>query len=137
MMLRSLGTTLDAAHKQVSEAKMEAYMAEFFPRTRAKFDLNNAGLDMRRLGRCRRQWHQTSNLWLFYFGQGCCTRLLQGLPHQTAARAAAPDSGKGCRTRLRQRPSIIGGYYIMLIGCYIPIPGIPPIIGCCICIIGC
>ena len=29
--------------KQVSEAKMEAYMAEFFPRTWAKFDLNNAG----------------------------------------------------------------------------------------------
>merc|ERR1712100_899397 len=29
--------------KQVSEAKMESYMAEFFPRTWAKFDLNNAG----------------------------------------------------------------------------------------------
>ena len=29
--------------KQVSEAKMEQYMAEFFPRTWAKFDLNNAG----------------------------------------------------------------------------------------------
>merc|ERR1712167_53458 len=29
--------------KQVSEAKMEAYMGEFFPRTWAKFDLNNAG----------------------------------------------------------------------------------------------
>ena len=29
--------------KQVSEAKMEAYMAEFFPRTWAKFDLNNQG----------------------------------------------------------------------------------------------
>ena len=29
--------------KQVSEAKMEAYMAEFFPRTWAKFDLNNTG----------------------------------------------------------------------------------------------
>ena len=29
--------------KQVSEAKMEAYMAEFFPRTWAKFDLNNSG----------------------------------------------------------------------------------------------
>merc|ERR1712070_74312 len=29
--------------KQVSEAKMEAYMAEFFPRTWAKFDMNNAG----------------------------------------------------------------------------------------------
>jgi len=29
--------------KQVSEAKMEAYMAEFFPRTWAKFDINNAG----------------------------------------------------------------------------------------------
>ena len=27
----------------VSEAKMEAYMAEFLPRTWAKFDLNNAG----------------------------------------------------------------------------------------------
>merc|ERR1711967_40421 len=29
--------------KQVSEAKMESYMAEFFPRTWAKFDLNNPG----------------------------------------------------------------------------------------------
>ena len=29
--------------KQVSEAKMEQYMAEFFPRTWAKYDLNNAG----------------------------------------------------------------------------------------------
>ena len=29
--------------KQVSEAKMEAYMAEFFPRTWAKFDINNTG----------------------------------------------------------------------------------------------
>ncbi len=29
--------------KQVSEAKMEQYMAEFFPRTWAKFDLNNSG----------------------------------------------------------------------------------------------
>merc|ERR1740123_2406405 len=29
--------------KQVSEAKMEAYMAEFFPRTWAKFDINNSG----------------------------------------------------------------------------------------------
>ena len=29
--------------KQVSEAKMEAYMSEFFPRTWAKFDINNAG----------------------------------------------------------------------------------------------
>lgn len=29
--------------KQVSEAKMESYMAEFFPRTWAKFDVNNAG----------------------------------------------------------------------------------------------
>ena len=29
--------------KQVSEAKMEAYMAEFFPRTWAKFDSNNSG----------------------------------------------------------------------------------------------
>jgi hypothetical protein len=29
--------------KQVSEAKMEAYMAEFFPRTWAKFDMNNTG----------------------------------------------------------------------------------------------
>merc|ERR1719313_2545522 len=29
--------------KQVSEAKMEAYMGEFFPRTWAKFDLNNTG----------------------------------------------------------------------------------------------
>ena len=29
--------------KQVSEAKMEAYMGEFFPRTWAKFDINNAG----------------------------------------------------------------------------------------------
>ena len=29
--------------KQVSEAKMETYMAEFFPRTWAKFDINNAG----------------------------------------------------------------------------------------------
>ena len=28
---------------QVSESKMEAYMAEFFPRTWAKFDINNAG----------------------------------------------------------------------------------------------
>ena len=29
--------------KQVSEAKMESYMAEFFPRTWAKFDMNNSG----------------------------------------------------------------------------------------------
>ena len=29
--------------KQVSEAKMEQYMAEFFPRTWAKFDVNNQG----------------------------------------------------------------------------------------------
>ena len=29
--------------KQVSEAKMESYMSEFFPRTWAKFDLNNSG----------------------------------------------------------------------------------------------
>ena len=29
--------------KQVSEQKMEAYMAEFYPRTWAKFDINNAG----------------------------------------------------------------------------------------------
>jgi hypothetical protein len=29
--------------KQVSEAKMESYMSEFFPRTWAKFDLNNTG----------------------------------------------------------------------------------------------
>merc|ERR1719194_355113 len=29
--------------KQVSEAKMETYMAEFFPRTWAKFDINNSG----------------------------------------------------------------------------------------------
>ena len=29
--------------KQVSEAKMETYMAEMFPRTWAKFDINNAG----------------------------------------------------------------------------------------------
>ena len=29
--------------KQLSEAKMETYMGEFFPRTWAKFDLNNAG----------------------------------------------------------------------------------------------
>ena len=29
--------------KQVSESKMETYMAEFFPRTWAKFDLNNSG----------------------------------------------------------------------------------------------
>ena len=29
--------------KQVSEAKMESYMGEFFPRTWAKFDLNNSG----------------------------------------------------------------------------------------------
>merc|ERR1711935_783659 len=29
--------------KQVSEAKMEAYMASNFPRTWAKFDINNAG----------------------------------------------------------------------------------------------
>ena len=29
--------------KQVSEAKMESYMAEFFPRTWAKFDINNSG----------------------------------------------------------------------------------------------
>ena len=29
--------------KQVSEAKMEAYIAQFFPRTWAKFDLNNQG----------------------------------------------------------------------------------------------
>ena len=29
--------------KQVSEAKMEAYMGEFFPRTWAKFYINNSG----------------------------------------------------------------------------------------------
>ena len=29
--------------KQVNEAKMESYMAEFFPRTWAKFDVNNQG----------------------------------------------------------------------------------------------
>ena len=29
--------------KQVSEKKMEQYMAEFFPRTWAKFDMNNTG----------------------------------------------------------------------------------------------
>ena len=29
--------------KQVSEAKMESYMGEFFPRTWAKFDINNSG----------------------------------------------------------------------------------------------
>ena len=29
--------------KQVSEAKMEAYMGEFYPRTWAKFDINNSG----------------------------------------------------------------------------------------------
>jgi len=29
--------------KQVSEAKMESYMGEFFPRTWAKFDINNTG----------------------------------------------------------------------------------------------
>jgi len=29
--------------KQVSESKMEDYMAEFFPRTWSKFDINNAG----------------------------------------------------------------------------------------------
>ena len=29
--------------KQVSEAKMESYMAEFYPRTWAKFDINNSG----------------------------------------------------------------------------------------------
>ena len=29
--------------KQVSEAKMESYMSQFFPRTWAKFDINNAG----------------------------------------------------------------------------------------------
>ena len=29
--------------KQVSEAKMETYMAEFFPRAWAKFDINNSG----------------------------------------------------------------------------------------------
>ena len=29
--------------KQLSEAKMETYMGEFYPRTWAKFDLNNAG----------------------------------------------------------------------------------------------
>ena len=29
--------------KQVSESKMESYMAEMFPRTWAKFDINNAG----------------------------------------------------------------------------------------------
>jgi hypothetical protein len=29
--------------KQVSEMKMEAYMSEFFPRTWAKFDVNNSG----------------------------------------------------------------------------------------------
>jgi hypothetical protein len=29
--------------KQVSEAKMESYMGQFFPRTWAKFDINNSG----------------------------------------------------------------------------------------------
>ena len=29
--------------KQVSEAKMESYMAQFFPRTWSKFDINNSG----------------------------------------------------------------------------------------------
>ena len=29
--------------KQVSEAKMEQYVSEFFPRTWAKFDVNNSG----------------------------------------------------------------------------------------------
>merc|ERR1719329_1323087 len=29
--------------KQISEAKMEAYMGEFFPRAWAKFDVNNTG----------------------------------------------------------------------------------------------
>ena len=29
--------------KQVSEAKMESYMGEFFPRTWNKFDINNSG----------------------------------------------------------------------------------------------
>merc|ERR1711935_12379 len=29
--------------KQVSEAKMEAYIGEFFPRTWARFDVNNSG----------------------------------------------------------------------------------------------
>ena len=29
--------------KQLSEAKMESYMSEFYPRTWAKFDLNDAG----------------------------------------------------------------------------------------------
>ena len=29
--------------KQVSEAKMEAFISEFFPRTWAKFDVNNSG----------------------------------------------------------------------------------------------
>ena len=29
--------------KQVSEAKMEQYISEFFPRTWAKFDVNNSG----------------------------------------------------------------------------------------------
>merc|ERR1711971_288562 len=29
--------------KQLSEAKMESYMAEFYPRTWAKFDLNDSG----------------------------------------------------------------------------------------------
>jgi hypothetical protein len=29
--------------KQISEAKMEQYMSEFFPRTWAKFDVNNQG----------------------------------------------------------------------------------------------
>ena len=29
--------------KQVSESKMETYMAEMFPRTWAKFDINNSG----------------------------------------------------------------------------------------------
>ena len=29
--------------KQVSEAKMESYMSQFFPRTWAKFDMNNSG----------------------------------------------------------------------------------------------
>ena len=29
--------------KQLGESKMEAYMAEFFPRTWAKYDINNSG----------------------------------------------------------------------------------------------
>jgi len=37
------GAEIFLVTKQVNEAKMESYMAEFFPRAWAKFDVNNQG----------------------------------------------------------------------------------------------